>query len=623
MRKLLSITLAVAMLLLLLPLSLFGVSAEYSEPEYSEPETSDGFIGDVDADGDVDVADYILIKRAVLNTFNLTEEQQKLADIDKDDDLDATDYVLVKRIVLGTYTIPNAPEKEPIDIPVIDSEANVNEQLADFVGNRNEDSGFELVIKAPETYTAGEEITVSVEVQNITAPDGLTLVNFDFFYDNTKLVIINDIVERDNGNGKALDLSLIADTKWEELVAIASNYSSLTAADIKNGVQAIPVNDGFVDAAAATTDMVFDAVTEDGKLVFNFTFDVAEDATGDIGVYIPHASVEGGYNTDAGVTPYTGNGGYVVIAEATEEEPPVESEPEVSEPEVSEPEVSEPEVSEPEVSEPEVSEPEVSEPEVSEPETSEDDTSSDAPGTAVDNPTGTNVALNKPYTGGDVAIAHPTFSANLTDGKKSNVGAYDSSWFGFWYNKDATVPSNNCPDGVGTVVIDLGEITDNLNAVRVHMWGCNASGIMAPESIVAYVSEDGTDYTELGSLVLPEGDDPAWASLALDNVSAQYVKLVFTATGTWTFINEIEVYANEAEPDESEPEEETKTVLGNIDGDEDVDAADYILIKRAVLNTFNMTEEQKKLADIDKDGDVDATDYVLVKRIVLGTYKIN
>ncbi len=67
----------------------------------------------------------------------------------------------------------------------------------------------------------------------------------------------------------------------------------------------------------------------------------------------------------------------------------------------------------------------------------------------------------------------------------------------------------------------------------------------------------------------------------------------------------------------------TSLELGNIDGDEDVDASDYILIKRAVLNTFNMTEEQQKLADIDKDGDVVATDYVLVKRIVLGTYKIN
>ncbi len=62
-------------------------------------------------------------------------------------------------------------------------------------------------------------------------------------------------------------------------------------------------------------------------------------------------------------------------------------------------------------------------------------------------------------------------------------------------------------------------------------------------------------------------------------------------------------------------------VKGDIDADGDVDATDYILVKRAVLKSITLTEEQAKFADIDADGDIDATDYVLVKRIVLGTYK--
>ncbi len=73
----------------------------------------------------------------------------------------------------------------------------------------------------------------------------------------------------------------------------------------------------------------------------------------------------------------------------------------------------------------------------------------------------------------------------------------------------------------------------------------------------------------------------------------------------------------------SEMTETSKPTLGNIDDDGDVDATDYIFVKRSVLNTYSLTEEQKKFADIDKDGDVDATDYVLVKRIVLGTYKVD
>jgi len=63
------------------------------------------------------------------------------------------------------------------------------------------------------------------------------------------------------------------------------------------------------------------------------------------------------------------------------------------------------------------------------------------------------------------------------------------------------------------------------------------------------------------------------------------------------------------------------SIAGDIDADGDVDATDYILVKRAVLKSITLTEEQAKFADIDADGDVDATDYVLVKRIVLGTYK--
>jgi len=35
-----------------------------------------------------------------------------------------------------------------------------------------------------------------------------------------------------------------------------------------------------------------------------------------------------------------------------------------------------------------------------------------------------------------------------------------------------------------------------------------------------------------------------------------------------------------------------------------------------------LTDEQKAFADIDGDNDVDVTDYILIKRIVIGTYKV-
>lgn len=61
--------------------------------------------GDVDRNGDINALDYMLLKRHVIGTFKLTDEQQLLADIDRNGKLDALDYMLLKRHVLGTYTI--------------------------------------------------------------------------------------------------------------------------------------------------------------------------------------------------------------------------------------------------------------------------------------------------------------------------------------------------------------------------------------------------------------------------------------------------------------------------------------------------------------------------------------
>lgn len=67
------------------------------------------------------------------------------------------------------------------------------------------------------------------------------------------------------------------------------------------------------------------------------------------------------------------------------------------------------------------------------------------------------------------------------------------------------------------------------------------------------------------------------------------------------------------------PEEK---LIGDINGDGKISATDYILLKRAVLGTITLTEEQKEAADINGDGKISATDYMLLKRAILGTYKI-
>jgi|GEM_PF-1549747 len=61
--------------------------------------------GDVDCDGALKVKDYMMLKRYVLGTFDLTEEQLKNADIDNNNKVESKDFMMLKRVILGTYQL--------------------------------------------------------------------------------------------------------------------------------------------------------------------------------------------------------------------------------------------------------------------------------------------------------------------------------------------------------------------------------------------------------------------------------------------------------------------------------------------------------------------------------------
>ncbi len=72
-------------------------------------------------------------------------------------------------------------------------------------------------------------------------------------------------------------------------------------------------------------------------------------------------------------------------------------------------------------------------------------------------------------------------------------------------------------------------------------------------------------------------------------------------------------------------------VLGDINGDANLDAIDYTLAKRAVLGTYTMDTYELAAATVDvdrltedtTDDSMDSLKYVKIKRAVLGTYDIN
>ncbi len=63
------------------------------------------FLGDVNGDGSIVAVDYLMLKRAVLGTYQLDESAEARGDIDGNGSVDSTDYFMLKRHVLGTYVI--------------------------------------------------------------------------------------------------------------------------------------------------------------------------------------------------------------------------------------------------------------------------------------------------------------------------------------------------------------------------------------------------------------------------------------------------------------------------------------------------------------------------------------
>ena len=66
----------------------------------------------------------------------------------------------------------------------------------------------------------------------------------------------------------------------------------------------------------------------------------------------------------------------------------------------------------------------------------------------------------------------------------------------------------------------------------------------------------------------------------------------------------------------------TVIVLGDVDGNANIDATDYLRIKSAFLGGFKMYEAEFSAADVDKNNVIEATDYLRVKAQFLGTYNL-
>ena len=72
---------------------------------------------------------------------------------------------------------------------------------------------------------------------------------------------------------------------------------------------------------------------------------------------------------------------------------------------------------------------------------------------------------------------------------------------------------------------------------------------------------------------------------------------------------------------------ETKTfsivIYGDVSGDGQIKASDYVLIKNSIMGTKTLSGVYAKAADVNKDGKVKASDYVLIKNSIMNNTKIS
>ncbi|MBE6692463.1 MAG: hypothetical protein E7586_03920 [Ruminococcaceae bacterium] len=174
------------------------------------------------------------------------------------------------------------------------------------LGDKNASPAFTMDITAPKNYVAGQKITVTVTVNNITPKTGLQHVSGGLYFNTDVLGF--DFEMREN---KKLDGAMTPLYEWEDFtkLAIDSNgkwYISIEA-----------VTAGREDTA--TGKYVFSNLKSDGKLVFKINFLAKKDASGDALVYIPHSTVKGGFFAPDTFkhTAYVGNGSKLSIPKGT------------------------------------------------------------------------------------------------------------------------------------------------------------------------------------------------------------------------------------------------------------------------------------------------------------------
>ncbi len=244
-------------------------------------------------------------------------------------------------------------------------------------------------------------------------------------------------------------------------------------------------------------------------------------------------------------------------------------------------------------------------------------------GTAYTAPIDDSLTYQKTYTANGIysdsagTVTYPDENGvSLTDGivASANANYNDAALVGF--NKNTDFYEAN---GYVSIIVDLGA-SYSFDEFAVYFAPASEyniiAGVSAPTSVEIYVSADNTNWTKAGSTIPTVTDVDVVATVKPDSTSVgRYIEYRITTDRAWIMVSEVLAYG-------SEYVEEESYLLGDLNLNGEHDSSDYLLLKRAHFDTFDLDEKLTKIADINRDGKVEIADYLLLKRICFGTYTI-
>ena len=196
------------------------------------------------------------------------------------------------------------------------------------------------------------------------------------------------------------------------------------------------------------------------------------------------------------------------------------------------------------------------------------------------------------------------------DGKELTDGILGSSPHGTeWHD----MHSKALKEGEKFFVnIDLGSVRNNISYIGMQFGNDPSSGIAKPGNVTYYVSEDGVNYTQAGTVAVLLGTDGygygVWHSVV--PVSARYVKAEFASgKSVHNFVSEMAVGVNKQTQEEYTP--------GDVNMSGSIDIADYLSAKRIAAGNLTASAAEFSAADIDGDGKITESDCIKIKQLFL------